>query len=81
MLTVNHTKAKYREDGITNGARAFFDSFQFFSNTNEVQYIWVVFKDPSIGKLVRLENRDLLQNHTPNNPKAVPLEFSKRRFN
>ena len=81
MLTVNHTKAKYREDGITNGARAFVDSFQFFSNTNEVQYIWVVFKDPSIGKLVRLENRDLLQNHTPNNPKAVPLEFSKRRFN
>ena len=81
MLTVNHTKAKYREDGITNGARAYVDSFQFFPNTNEVKYIWLVFKDERIGKLVRFENRDLLQNHTPNNPKAVPLEFSKRRFN
>ena len=40
-----------------------------------------MFKDERIGKLVRFENRELLQNHTPNNPKAVPLEFSKRRFN
>ena len=38
MLTVNHTKAKYREDGIVNSGRGYVDSFQM-DNDNEVKAI------------------------------------------
>ena len=54
MLTVNHTKAKYREDGIVNSARGYVDSFQMDEdNGTEVKAIWVVFQNKDIGKKIR----------------------------
>ena len=51
ILTVNHTKAKYREDGIVNSARGYVDSFQMdVGNENVVKAIWVVFQNKNIGK-------------------------------
>ena len=82
MITVNHAKAKYREDGVCNGARAYIDSFQKASeNSTEIQYIWVVFKNKQIGQQLRIDNLHLLQKHKPNHPKAVPIEVCKIKFN
>ena len=82
MLTVNNAKAKYREDGICNGARAFIDSFQLATGSlREIRYIWVVFKDPNIGKQLRFDNQHLLKVHKPRNLNAVPIEVCKVRFN
>ena len=82
MLTVNNSKSKYREDGICNGARGFIDSFQVASGSlTEVRYIWVVFKDESIGRKMRFDHRHLLKVHKPMNPNAVPIEVCKVRFN
>ena len=82
MLTVNHKKSKYREDGLCNGARAYIDSFQFTEeNETEIKYIWVVFRDENIGKQLRYDNRHLLQSHQPNHDLAVPIEVCKIKFN
>ena len=54
VITSNHHIAKHKEDGIVNGARGFVDSIQVSSkNKDEVEVIWVVFKDKSVGKLLR----------------------------
>ena len=82
MITVNSSKSKYREDGVNNGARAFIDSFQLAEDSSSsVRYIWIVFKDEKIGQQLRNDNRHLLKIHTPNHPKAVPIEVCKIRFN
>ena len=82
MITVNNSKAKYREDGVNNGARAYIDSFQLAEDgTSSVRYIWIVFKDEKIGQQLRNDNRHLLESHTPNHPKAVPIEVCKIKFN
>ena len=82
MITVNNSKAKYREDGVNNGARAYIDSFQLAEDgSSSVRYIWIVFKDEKIGQQLRNDNRHLLESHTPNHPKAVPIEVCKIKFN
>ena len=82
MITVNNTKAKYREDGVCNGARAYIDSFQMAEGSDiEVRYIWVVFKDMKIGQQLRNDNRHLLKLHKPTHNKAVPIEVCKIKFN
>ena len=82
MITVNHSKAKYRQDGICNGARGYIDSFQLDEeNKNQVRFIWVVFKDEKIGQQLRRDNMHLLKFYKPNCKKAVPLEVSRIKFN
>jgi ATP-dependent exoDNAse (exonuclease V) alpha subunit len=81
ILTVNHSKAKYREDGIVNSARGYVDSFQMESgNETEVKAIWIVFQNKDIGKKLRDESYQLRAYHTPNDPNAVPIEVFKVRF-
>ena len=81
ILTVNHTKAKYREDGIVNSARGYVDSFQIEAGSeNDVKAIWVVFQNKNIGKKLREESYDLRSSHTPNDLDAVPIEVFKVRF-
>ena len=82
MVTVNHPKAKYKQDGVCNGARGYIDSFQLDKeDKNQVRYIWVVFKDEEIGQQLRRDNMHLLSFHKPNNKKAVPIEVCRIRFN
>ena len=81
MITVNHSKAKYRQDGVCNGARGYIDSFQLDEGGKNVRFIWVVFKDEEIGQQLRRDNHHLLKLHKPNNKKAVPIEVCKIRFN
>ena len=44
IITSNHTKRKYREDGIMNGARGYVQAIQVSKKDPEqVEIIWVVF--------------------------------------
>ena len=49
VITSNHHIAKYKEDGIVNGARGYIDSIQVSrQNKEEVEAIWIVFKDKNV---------------------------------
>ena len=54
VITSNHSKQKFREDGFVNGARGYVQSIQVSKEDPEkVDIIWVVFKHESICKLYR----------------------------
>ena len=50
-ITTNHSVARYREDGIMNGAGGFIDYIQTSKNDpDHVEIIWVKFSDKNVGK-------------------------------
>ena len=52
VITSNHSKGKYKDDGIMNGARGYVQSIQVSREDPEkVDVIWIVFNLESIGKL------------------------------
>ena len=81
MITSNHSEQKYKNNGIVNGARGFIDSIQSSKDDPEVaEIIWVKFNDPKIGQLLRNDSISLLDDHTPNDPLAVPIKRQKKQF-
>ena len=79
LITVNDIK--YKEDGIVNGAKGYIDSFQFNEDDPEkVKAIWVVFRDETVGRRLRMDKYELKAMHTPANEMAVPIELTKTRF-
>ena len=55
LITSNHPKKKYKEDGIVNGARGFVQAIQVSKNNPEkVEIIWVVFNKETVGRLLGL---------------------------
>ena len=81
IITCNHPKAKYKEDGLVNGARGFVDSIQLSkSNPEIIDAIWIVFNDSRIGSLMRFDYRKLKNIHRPKNSRAVPIFRIKRSF-
>ena len=81
LITSNHHKKKYKEDGIVNGARGYVDSIQYSSSKNsEAEVIWVVFKNQTVGRLLRLDLSHLKKNHQPRNKDAVPILKQKKNF-
>ena len=74
LITSNHSKQKYREDGIVNGARGFVHSIQVNENDSEkVEVIWIVFNKESVGRLYRFEHKHLRQNFNPGHERATPM--------
>ena len=81
VLTSNHHIAKYKEDGIVNGARAYIDSIQVSKKDKDVvEVIWVVFKDQTVGRLLRYEYNHLKKMHKPIHDDAVPILKQKKNF-
>ena len=65
IITSNHSEAKYRIDGINNGARGYIDSIQ--TNKKDpsiVDAVWIVFIDSTIGQKLREDKRYLSGNIT-----------------
>ena len=55
VITSNHHMAKYKEDGIVNGARGYIDSIQVAKeHKTEMEVIWIVFKDQTVGRLFQI---------------------------
>ena len=81
LITSNHPKKKYKEDGIVNGARGFVQSIQVSKeNPEKVDVIWVVFNKESIGKLYRFDHKYLRQNHNPHHELATPILPVRKTF-
>ena len=85
VVTVNHKKAKYKEDGIVNGAKGYIDHIQTSKENNEeVEIVWVVFTNEDIGKRYRRDHynlrhdKDFLhERSTPILPERKPFEVSQ----
>ena len=77
----NHHLAKYKEEGIVNGARGYIDSIQVCKeNRTEVEVIWIVFKDKTVGRLLRYDYGHLKKLHKPISEDAVPILRQKKNF-
>jgi len=48
MFTVNHRTARFKEDGLVNGAKGYIDHIQL--DDGAVKVIWVVFNNKDVGK-------------------------------
>ena len=81
IITCNHAKQKYKEDGIANGARGYVQSIQVSKDDPEkVDIVWVVFNRESIGKLYRFEHSYLLKDYNPGNKLATPIFPTRQNF-
>ena len=81
MITSNHPKAKYKNNGLVNGARGQVDSVQMSKDDpNVVEVVWVRFCDNKVGQLLRNDSKHLLEQHKPNDPFAVPILRQKKQF-
>ena len=81
IITVNHPKKKYKEDGIINGARGFVQSIQTTKTDPEkVEIVWVVFNKETVGKLYRFEHRHLRKGYDPGHPRATPILPERKTF-
>ena len=81
VVTVNHAKQKYRDDGIVNGARGYVHAIQTSKNDpDKVDVVWVVFNDENVGRLYRAEHRYLLKKFNPMHPLATPILPIRKNF-
>ena len=81
MITSNHPKAKYKNNGLVNGARGQVDSVQMSKDDpNVAEVVWVRFCDNKVGQLLRNDSKHLLEQHKPNDPFAVPILRQKKQF-
>ena len=81
LITSNHSKQKYREDGIVNGARGYVQSIQVAKeNSEKVEVIWVVFNKESVGRLYRFELNYLRKDHNPGHELATPILPQRNNF-
>ena len=81
VITSNHDKQKYRDDGIMNGARGYVQAITVSKVDQEkVEIIWVVFKNEKIGKRYRFEHSFLLKDFNPGHDRATPIFPVRRNF-
>ena len=81
FITTNHSKKKYKEDGIVNGARGFVQSIQVSKeNSDKVEIIWIVFNKENVGRLYRFDHRHLRQQYNPGHESATPIMPERKNF-
>ena len=74
VITSNHQKQKYREDGIVNGARGFVQAIQMSKeNPQKVEIVWMVFNNEEVGKLYRFDNNNRRKDFDPGHKLATPI--------
>ena len=80
-LTINHSKQKYREDGITNGARGYVQSIQLSKEDSKlVDIVWIVLNREEAGRLYRFEHNYLRKEHNPGHELAIPIFPERKTF-
>ena len=81
VVTKNHSKQKYREDGIMNGARGYVQAIQTSDKDAErVEVVWIVFINENIGKRYRFDHKHLRQKFNPGHENATPILPSRSTF-
>ena len=80
-MTTNHSKQKYREDGICNGARGFVQSIQVSKQDNDrVEIIWIVLNRETAGRLYRFDHMKHRKDHNPGHELAIPIFPERKKF-
>ena len=81
VITTNHSKQKYVEDGIFNGARGFVQAIQVSKdNPDKVDIIWIVFNNETIGRLYRSDHFHLRKSFDPGHKLATPILPQRKNF-
>ena len=81
VITKNHDKQKYREDGIMNGARGFVQAVQTSKeNPEKVDVIWIIFNNESVGRLYRFEHNHLRKTFNPGHQLSTPILPIRNNF-
>jgi hypothetical protein len=81
VITTNHSKQKYREDGIVNGARGYVQAIQVSKqDPNKVETIWVIFNKEAAGRLYRFEHNYLRKDFNPGHELATPIFAQRKKF-
>ena len=81
LITSNHSKKKYKEDGLVNGARGFVQAIQVSREDPErVEVVWVVFNKESVGRLYRAEHQHLRKHFNPGHRLATPILPERKNF-
>ena len=82
IITTNHSKRKYKEDGICNGQKGYIDYIEVSNEDPErVEIIWVVFPRKEIAKFYRFEHRQYRKNlHQFLHEDSTPIFPVKKRF-
>ena len=84
MITTNHKTARYKEDGIVNGAKGYIDHIQMSKkNPDVVDVIWVVFQNEDIGrKCYKREKIHLRPRGSEDylDERALPILPARRSF-
>ena len=81
VVTSNHSKQKFWEDGIVNGARGYVHSMSVSKDDPEkVDLIWVVFNQEAFGRLYRFEHFYLLKDYKPGHKLATPIFPTRKKF-
>ena len=81
VITSNHKKRKYKEDGLSNGARGYVQAIETDPKDRQrVLRVWVVFNDETIGRRYRAEHFHLREFFNPKHPLATPIEAERKTF-
>ena len=81
VITTNHSKQIYREDGIMNGARGYVHLISVSKQDSEkVDIIWVIFIQETIGRRYRFDHSYLLKDYNPGNKLATPILPTRQTF-
>ena len=81
VITTNHDKQIYKDDGIMNGARGYVQSIMVSKlDPEKVDLVWVVFNQESIGRRYRFDHSHLLKDHNPGHKLATPIFPTRNNF-
>ena len=81
IITKNHSKQRFREDGICNGARGYVQAIQCSKNDpDKVEIVWIVLHNENMGKLYQFEHRHLRKNFNPGHKRAIPILPTRTTF-
>ena len=81
VITTNHAKQIYKEDGIMNGARGYVQAITVSKDDPEkVDLVWVVFNHEKIGARYRHDHSHLLKDFNPGHKRATPIFPTRKKF-
>ena len=81
VITVNHPKQKYKDDGFCNGARGYVQSIQTSKEDSErVDIVWIVLIKEDAARQYRFDYNHLRKEHNPGHKSAIPIFPERKTF-
>ena len=80
VITTNHPKRIYKEDGLCNGAKGYICHIQVSEDDEEqVEIIWIILNNKDFGKRYRFEHLKYRQNQSLPE-EAIPIFPIKKKY-